>query len=367
MRTFFFISMLAFVLGANIYVFYRLCRMMPVTWGKIAIAALGVSLVACFVLVFVARNALPTTVLSAMYKIGTSWFFIFIYLLLVLLVADIARITHLLPIQTYFANSWIGFCSVTGLVAVIISLGYLKYENKTRVKVDVTLQKEAPAGKSLKIVAMSDLHLGYSIGKKEFEGWIELVNKENPDIILMAGDIIDNSLQPVREQHLEESFKKLKSRYGIFACMGNHEYISGYQESMEFLKEAGVVLLRDSALLVNNEFYVVGRDDRMSSTRKETSDLLQQTDRTKPIIMLDHQPYALEEVEKNEVDLQISGHTHRGQIWPISWITDMIYEKSHGYLQKGNSHIYVSSGIGIWGGKYRIGTQSEYVVINLTY
>ncbi|NDV60078.1 metallophosphoesterase [Bacteroides sp. 519] len=363
----FFLLMLTFVLGANVYVFYRLCKMMPLMWGKVALIVLAVALVGCIFLFFLARDSFSFTFLSAIYKIGTSWFFIFIYLLMVLLLVDLIRVTHIFPIQQYLSASWTGFFSVTGLVAIIMILGYIKYENKNRVELDITLNKPTTSGSTLKIVAISDLHLGYSIGKKEFEGWVELINKENPDIILMAGDIIDNSLLPVRQQHMEETFRKLKSKYGIYACMGNHEYISGYKESMEFLKEAGVVLLKDSAHLVDNSFYIVGRDDRASNERKATSELVQSIDRSKPIIMLDHQPYNLEEVEKNEVDLQVSGHTHRGQVWPISWITDAIYEKSHGYLQKGNSHIYVSSGIGIWGGKFRINSQSEYAVINLKY
>lgn len=366
MKSFFFIFMLLFVLGANFYVFYRLCRMMPLGWGKVALVVAGVALVACFLLCFLMRDVLSATLLSVMYKVGTGWFFVFIYLLMFVLVADVLRLVHVLP-KELFTNSWLGFGTLTGVVAVIMTLGYLKYENKTRVELNLELNKEAPAGRTLKIVGLSDMHLGYSIGRSEFEGWVKLINAENPDLILIAGDLIDNSLLPVRQQKMEEVFKQLKTRYGVFACMGNHEYISGHEESMNFLRDAGVTLLRDSACLIDDAFYVLGRDDRASHRRRPTSEVVAPLDRSKPILMLDHQPYALEEVEKNGVDFQLSGHTHRGQVWPVSWITDAIYEKSHGYLRKGNSHIYVSSGIGLWGGKFRIGSQSEYVVINLKY
>lgn len=359
--------MLTFVLGANIYVFFRLCKMVPVMWGKVTLIILGIALIGCLVLFFLARDAFSPTFLSFIYKVGTSWFFIFLYLLMVLLLADLIRLTHILPIQEYFSKSWIGFFSITGFVAIIMALGYIKYENKVRVELNLDLKKEVPANSDLKIVAVSDIHLGYSIDRKEFEGWVELINKENPDIILMAGDIIDNSVLPLRQQRMDEVFKQLKSKYGVFACMGNHENISGSEESIKFLQDAGVNLLRDSACLVDNSFYIVGRNDRSLHNRKEISEIISSLDKTKPMIMLDHQPYELEKVEQNGVDLQISGHTHRGQVWPISWITDAIYEKSHGYLQKGNSHIYVSSGLGLWGGKFRIGSQSEYVVINLKY
>lgn len=363
----FFILMLAFVLGANFYVFYRLYQMIPVTSVRILLITVGVLLIASFIIPFVLRNSsISPAILATLYKVGTAWFFIFLYLLMAMLVLDIVRVTHLLPVQKILYNSWVGFFSVTGVVAVIMILGYIRYENKVRVPLDIHLNKEAVAGPPLKIVALSDMHLGYGIGRSEFESWVEKVNSEKPDLILIAGDIIDNNVSPLRDQRMDEVFRKFQSTYGVYVCMGNHEYISGADESIRFLQDAGVTLLRDTAALIDNRLYIVGRDDRSSRSRKSTEEVLAGLDRSKPVIMLDHQPYELEEVEKNNVAMQISGHTHKGQIWPISWITNAIYEKSHGYLQKGNSHIYVSSGMGIWGGKFRIGSQSEYVVIDLT-
>jgi predicted MPP superfamily phosphohydrolase len=151
----------------------------------------------------------------------------------------------------------------------------------------------------------------------------------------------------------------------VYASPGNHEYIAGISKSLAFLKEAGVTVLRDSVALINNAVYVAGRDDRTNAARKSVKELTDTLDKSKLLILLDHQPYQLEQAEKNGIDLQISGHTHHGQIIPLSWITEMIYEKAHGYLKKGDSHIYVSSGLGLWGGKFRIGTRSEYVVIDL--
>ena len=208
--------------------------------------------------------------------------------------------------------------------------------------------------------------MGYAIGKAELDKWITLINAENPDIVLIAGDITDNHIKPLIEQNY--SFENIKSRYGVYACLGNHEYIpneSKITHSLDFLNKAKVTVLRDSAILINDEFYLIGRDDYIVWERKPISELLKTLDVTKPFILLDHQPFNLAEAEKNGIDLQFSGHTHHGQLIPVSWITKLMYEISHGYLRKGNSHFYVSSGIGIWGGKFRIGTQSEYVVINL--
>ena len=300
-----------------------------------------------------------------MYKLGTSWFFILLYLLMIFLLLDIVRLTLLIPMD-FMHGSWKGFLSVAGLVAVIMSWGYIRYNDKKRTELDIVAENKIPAGRSVKIVAANDLHLGYGIGAKELRKWIELINAENPDIVLLAGDIIDTDVKPLKEKNIADILRKIKSKYGIYAVPGNHEYISGIDKSLQFLEGAGITVLRDTTVFVDSMFYIVGRDDMSNRSRETIPELMATIDRSKPVIMLDHQPYHLEEVEKNGVDLQISGHTHRGQVWPISLITDAIYENSYGYLQKGNFHIYVSSGLGIWGGKFRIGTRSEYVVITLT-
>ncbi|KAA6307172.1 hypothetical protein EZS27_041161, partial [termite gut metagenome] len=188
-------------------------------------------------------------------------------------------------------------------------------------------------------------------GEMDWEkGWIKLINKENPDIVLIAGDAIDNSVRPLYERGIAESFKQINTKYGIYASPGNHEYITGISSSLAFLKEAGITVLRDSVAFINDTFYIVGRDDRANNARKSLEELTDTLDKSKLLILLDHQPYNLEQAERNGIDLQISGHTHYGQIFPISLITEMMYEKAHGYLKKGDSHIYVSSGLGLWGG-----------------
>jgi predicted MPP superfamily phosphohydrolase len=339
--------------------------MLPAGAGRVLLVALGVVALSSFVLVQVAGDYFSLTLAALMYRVGASWFFIFIYLLIIFLLLELARVTGLFPVARLMYGSWCGAGVLAGALALVLTWGYIVYLNKARVELSLTVNKEVGAERSLKIVAISDLHLGYGIGRKEFEQWIELINKEKPDIVLIAGDAIDNSIRPLREQGIAESFKQIHTNYGIYASPGNHEYIAGISNSLAFLREAGVTVLRDSVALINDAFYIVGRDDRANSARKSVEELTDTLDKSKPLILLDHQPYNLEQAERNGIDLQISGHTHHGQVIPLSWITEMIYEKAHGYLKKGNSHIYVSSGLGLWGGKFRIGTRSEYVVIHL--
>ena len=198
--------------------------------------------------------------------------------------------------------------------------------------------------------------------KTELQRWVRLLNEENPDLVLFAGDILDGAIRPVREWGLDEEFRDLNAP--VYAALGNHEYIAGLESSLAFYEDAGMCLLRDSSVVASG-IRIVGRDDRSNASRRALSDLVP-TD-TLFTILLDHQPYHLEEAERCGIDFQFSGHTHHGQIWPANLITDILYEKAYGTYQRGNTHYYVTSGLGIWGGKFRIGSQSEYLVLKLKH
>ena len=360
------VIMLAAILAANFYVFFRLWNMIPLegAWKTVFVVA-AAALISFMFLPILAGHLFPLWLSSFMYKVGTSWFFVFFYLLLIFVLLDLVRLTHLLPVGKFMSDSWMGTGILAGLLTVVFTISYINYRNKQRIELDIVTGKELPADKPLKIVAVSDLHLGYGIGQREFEKWITLINNEEPDVVVMAGDIIDNSVYPLVKKDYASSFRKIRSKYGVFVIPGNHEYISGIGKSLDFLNSADVTVLKDSVAFVNGLFYIVGRDDRTNPYRKPLAELIAGTDRSKPILILDHQPYELEEAETNGINIQFSGHTHYGQVWPISALTRLMYENAHGLIKKGDSNIYVSSGLGIWGGKFRIGTRSEYVVINL--
>lgn len=363
--TMFFILILAVVFGGNTYVLYRLWNMIPqgnpLRWLLLGFVVVAVG---AFFAAMLVGDSLPVGMAGFLYRLGTSWFFIVAYFVILFLVLDIARLCGA-PLHRYMFGSWPGFIGAVGIVAIIMAAGNIVYHTKKRVELPVEISKPVPDG-GLKIVALTDLHLGYGIGKGELARWVGLINAQRPDIVLIAGDVIDNSVRPLFERDFASLMRKIDSKYGVYASLGNHEYISGVDSSLDFLRSAGVQVLRDSAALIGGSLYVVGRDDRMNRDRKPLEQLTADLDRSKPVIVLDHQPYDLDEVELAGADIQISGHTHRGQVWPVTWVTDAIYEKSHGYIKKGAANVYVSSGIGIWGGKYRIGSRSEYVVITLT-
>ena len=345
---------------ALVYLSWHVWTILPVAsvW-KVLVIVLGVGSFLLLFLNFARRfDTWPLPVAQAFYEIGTSSIFIMMYLTMLFLVLDLGRLVHLVPRSWLYQNGW-SAAAVFILIFGIFLYGNLHYNNKVRVELELPTTKTLL--KDYKVVMMSDLHIGYHNPRKELARWVDMVNAEQPDFILIAGDIIDGSMRPILEERMAEEFHRLTAP--VYACLGNHEYYSGNREAQQFYRDAGIHLLIDSAAVIDSCITIIGRDDRTNRRRKPLSSLLFPL--SSFTIVLDHQPYNLERTEQAGIDFQLSGHTHRGQVWPISWITDHVYECSWGNHQRGSTRYYVSSGIGIWGGKFRIGTQSEYVVATL--
>ena len=244
--------------------------------------------------------------------------------------------------------------------------GYYNYRHPKINTVNITLTKPLTDNRRpIKIVAVSDIHLGNGTGKTSLKQYVKMINGQNPDLILIGGDLIDNSVIPLYAENMAEELTELKAPLGIYMVPGNHEYISGIDKSIQFIQNTPIQLLRDSVVTLPCGIQLIGRDDRSNARRLPLQKLMARIDKSKPVILLDHQPYQLAESQAAGIDLQFSGHTHHGQVWPMNWVTDHLYEQSHGYRQWENSHIYVSSGLSLWGPPFRIGTESEMVVLQL--
>lgn len=342
------------------YVSWHVWRVLPFsTPVKIIVLLIMLAALACMVLQF-KSDRLPLNMATAMYEIGNSWLVIMFYLLMTFLVLDIGRLIHLVPADWLKSNS-ITTMVLTGMMLIIFIGGNIHYHNKQRQEINLTTDK--PLERPLKIVMVSDLHAGFHNRRAEVKRWVNMINSEQPDLILIAGDLIDGNVRPLKEYGTAEELQQFNAP--TIACLGNHEYITGINKAIDLIGQTGINLLRDSTLTLGN-VTIVGRDDRSNRHRKSVEQLVTGVPRDNYIIMLDHQPYHLEEAEKNGVDLQLSGHTHRGQVWPLNWVTKKMYECDYGSWKRGKTDYYVSSGIGIWGGKFRIGTSSEYAVITIT-
>lgn len=354
------IFMLLPVLGIC-YIGWHVWNIVPLSalWRTIIIGALVASFLMLFLNIGRYIDRLPMWMARWSYDVGSSSLFVLLYLALIFIVLDLGRLVHLVPRQWMYQNYYATSAIAIGLFFVFL-FGNIKYYQKVRVPLALTTSK--PLAKPLKLVMASDLHLGYHNPRKELKRWVDMINEEHPDLVLIAGDVIDMSIRPLMEENMAEELRRIEAP--VYACLGNHEYYSSEPAAQRFIKETGINLLRDSAVVVG-DLCIIGRDDRTNQHRAEVSQLVQKADMSRFTILLDHQPYHLEMAEQAGVDFQFSGHTHYGQVWPISWITNAVYECAFGEYQKGNTRYYVSSGLGIWGGKYRIGTRSEYVVVTL--
>jgi predicted MPP superfamily phosphohydrolase len=254
-----------------------------------------------------------------------------------------------------------------------VLIGYFNAVRPRVTKLEIDIPKKAGKLQSLRIALVTDIHLGTMVGRNRMSYIVERINEMKPDIVLLAGDVVDEDIDPVIRLNLGQMLLSLNSRYGTYAVTGNHEYIGGAERSIAYLQAHGVRVLRDSTTRIDSSFLLVGRDDKDrrrhsgTGTRAELSQLLSEEDFSQPVILLDHQPFALNKAVEAGIDLQLSGHTHAGQIWPLNYITRGIFEVDHGYLKKGNTHFYVSNGAGTWGPPIRIGNTPEIVEITLRF
>lgn len=315
-------------------------------------------------------GALPLGVAKQVSFVGYTYMILFLYLLLSFVIIDVIRIINhflpFLPFPMHLFRFWAMNFSLA-IIAVALIIGNYNFNHPAIITLNLTSEKPLQ-NKEIKIVAVSDIHLGISIDKARLKSYVTMINKLKPDIVLLAGDISDREMRPVIKQKMEEEFRSIIAPLGVYAINGNHEHYSESPDATAiFLTQAGVKVLRDEIVLIDSGLYIIGREDRTHPERKSLTSLLENYDTNKPMILLDHQPFHLEEAEQNNIDFQFSGHTHNGQFFPGNLLVKRMYEKAHGYLKKGKTNYYISSGLGLWGPQYRIGTQSEIVVINFKY
>jgi len=341
-------------------------------WGVIILAT-----------AFVAGRLLERTMINPVTTVliwaGSFWLAIMIYLLLQIVLIDLVILL----------NRWYAFLprfmtshpdqtrhvlgvTVAALTILLVVAGHINTWFPHVKTLDIFIHKKAGERKSLNVAAFSDVHLGTLIEKRHLSKIVKKVNALSPDIILIPGDIIDEDIGPVIHSEVGAVLKNLNAPLGVYAVTGNHEYIGGVLKAKAYLSNHNISLLNDTATMIDNSFYVIGREDLMKARftggkRKPLSEIMQGLNREYPLILLDHQPFHLEQAQKNGIDLQLSGHTHHGQLWPFNYITRAIYSLSWGYMQKGDTHYYVSCGVGAWGPPVRTVSRPEILNLKLHF
>lgn len=331
-------------------------------------------------LAFIAGKILETRhsgVLSDILNvIGGFWMAFLLYGFIFLVLSDIVYII-LRPLGILNAGNIAGFKKWAYIGTVFISViliagGFINAISPVVRKYDITINKPAGDITEMRIAAVSDIHLGSVIRKRSIRKLSSVLTDLKPDLVLLLGDIVDGDLGPVLRDDLLKYFNCPDCSSGLYAITGNHEFIGGAGRTIPYIESKGIRILKDETVTLKGGIQLVGRLDRDSGRffgkeRMPLNELIKNLDFAKPVILLDHQPVNLSEAEKNGIDLQLSGHTHNGQMWPLNYVTAKIYELSYGYLEKGNTKYIVSSGFGLWGPRIRSGSRSEVLLINVKF
>lgn len=327
------------------------------------------------VLSALARGRLSAILVEA----GSFQLAVMLYGFLAVLAVDLVRLANafvpFLP-KTLAAGARTGpalFAGVAGAIVITILAGAWNATRLRTVGLDLGVPRMAGAADRLTVVVASDLHLGTLVGPSRLEKVVDRINSLNPDVVVLPGDIVDESVTEEIEANLSGIMRRVRAPRGLYAAIGNHEVYSGLERNVACLRACGVMVLQDEAVEVAGAIVLVGRRDRDSlgpgERRLSIDGILSKcgSRRDLPVVVLDHRPEHLEEAEQAGVALQISGHTHDGQVFPFGLINRFVYELNWGYLRKGGTQYYVTSGAGTWGPPVRVGSRAEIVRLSLVF
>lgn len=326
--------------------------------------------------------------------IGNYFLGVIQYILLIVVLADLIRI---LLKKTKIVNEKILSSKITfiisGSICILLTILLSTYgviHSKKIVYTDYNVNIDKITNiDNLKISLVSDIHLGYNTHLSHIKKMVDMINNSNSDLVLIAGDIFDNNYEAIgNDEDIINELKRIKSKYGVYAVYGNHDIdekiLAGFTFNWdksevlidprmeEFLSKSNIKTLRDETILIDDSFYLIGRLDYHKygikiNERKTIEELTKDIDIDKPIIVLDHEPYELNELASNNVDLDLSGHTHNGQMFPSNILLKVIWDNPYGLLKVGNMTSIVTSGIGVYGPNMRVLSTAEVVNINVNF
>lgn len=336
---------------------------------------------------------LPSGVMRRVFiNIGNYWLGFLLYLFLTIMIADIIRLilkrhgklskSKLFSKRGYFINGII--CLI--IISSLCIYGVINAHKIHSTFYDININKSNYKS-DMKVVLVSDLHIGYSIGIKDISNMVNLINKENADLVIIAGDIYDNNFDGIQNpDEMIRILKSIKSKNGVYAVYGNHDVnektLAGFTfnynekkislpEKDNLLEKSNIKLLRDETVLINDSLYLIGRRDASKpgdvKSRKSIEELIENIDKEKPIFLIDHQPREIKKISNNGIDLDLSGHTHGGQLFPLNIIMKLMWKNGNGYKKYNNMNSVVTSGVGLYGPNMRIGTKAEVVTINVHF
>lgn len=288
--------------------------------------------------------------------------FILALLLFALFVRIATTFIYRLSGKNAKVNRWLKAAYPFAFVGLI---GLAVYNAYVPSVVRYQVQINKPLAQPLKIGVASDTHLGKWFGAKQLDKLAAIFEQEKVDLILLPGDIMDDNLIAFRQENMAPHLAKLRAPLGVYATLGNHDFFGAQNSIAAEIEHAGIRVLWDQAVEIDGKFTIVGRNDDLVQDRPTAEQLLQKVNTKLPVFLMDHRPTEIEMHSKLPIDLQVSGHAHKGQVFPASLITKMMYRLHYGYEKIGNGHFVVTSGYGFWGIPMRLGSQSEVVIVEV--
>jgi len=392
-----FLFLLPFYLGVSSYMMFRFFYWMKhcnhrFNWlrFKVPFAVVYLFMALSPVIAFLLPKSAVAIVIR---RLSTYWIGIMLYSLLYVVLFDLLRLiakhTKLKNTLLFSRGSVISIGSVVVACAVATCLyGIFNARNIKVNEYSVTVNKSCGSDKHLKAVLVADLHMGYAIGVDHITNMVEKINQQDADIVIIAGDIFDNSYDGMDDpEGIKAQLKSIKSKYGVYAVYGNHDIdekiLMGFtfdwggkqlhsEKMTNFMKDCNIKLINDESVLINDEFYLVGRRDTdkpgtEDGTRAEISELTKDLDKTKPIFVLSHEPDELQKTADAGADIDFSGHTHDGQLFPGNLTIGLFWENPCGMIKKDNMYSIVTSGVGVYGTFMRVGTDAEICSVDIDF
>jgi len=356
----------------NIYVFVRICKVFINKGFRIQFSLIYILLTLIYPVSTLLSNddqGFPINILTAAANYILP-FYLYLFLLVLgldifLIINRIFKIISFEKLKDYRFKvtglSLILFFSIGIVIGGIINFNTIR---TSEYKIDIPARSSAI--KSLKIAFVADFHLKNSTSIDFVERFAKNIQMINPDLMIFGGDIVEGDRNDGNLEKFEQIFGAIKARYGVFAVLGNHEHYAGLANG-SFFDKAGLKVLCDTNVVIAGSFNLTGRNDSHIRARESIGELLKSVTDTLPEILVDHRPTEIDQVSKTSVDVQLSGHTHNGQLFPINLITRRVYELSWGHKKIGNTHFFVTSGIRLWGPPVRTTGKSEIMVIDINF
>jgi predicted MPP superfamily phosphohydrolase len=296
------------------------------------------------------------------------FFYLFMFVLLTDILLIVNLILKIIPREKIRSRSvkMYGLLITILCSCIVVAAGIINFNTIRTTEYNIEIPGRSAGISRLKVVFVSDFHLEEGTGIRFVERFVKQVENIHPDLVLFGGDIVEGDRENENLEMIEKLLRSIRVKYGVFGVNGNHEHYAG-QDKGNFFNKAGVQLLCDSVVVIDHSFILAGRNDEHFRTRKTAVELLQSATDSLPVILVAHRPADMEQVSRTRADVVLSGHTHDGQLFPINLITRKVYGLSHGYLKKGSTHFFVSSGIRLWGPPVRTTGKSEIIIIEITF